>query len=145
MKGRKAQELLKNSKALSLLRGEIESLAKQQIRIKPKFEYSSPYKINLLPQRYMPDGEVMQEMVDYDSPSTKRGLPTGLDIMATMGVASAERILVDELKEAQHWDGFLAVLSRMKSRMNEIDWQQTISNRWMDAILCSQIFGRRKT
>ena len=134
MKGRKAQELLKNSKALSLLRGEIESLAKQQIRIKPKFEYSSPYKINLLPQRYMPDGEVMQEMVDYDSPSTKRGLPTGLDIMATMGVASAERILVDELKEAQHWDGFLAVLSRMKSRMNEIDWQQTISNRWMDAL-----------
>ena len=134
MKGRKASELLKDKKAMKQLRGEIESLAQQQTRIKPKFEISSPYKINLLPQRYMPDGEVLQEMVDYDSRPTKRALPQGLDVMASMGVASAERILLDELKEAQKWDGFVPALSRMKQRMKEIDWQQTISNRWMDAV-----------
>ena len=82
----------------------------------------------------MPDGEVLQEMVDYDSRPTKRAMPKGLDVMASMGVASAERILLDELKEAQQWDGFVAALSKMKQRMKEIDWQQTISNRWMDAV-----------
>ena len=134
MKGRKGKELLKDQKAMALLRTEIESLAQQQTRIKPKFQFSSPYKINLLPQRYMPDGEVLQEMVDYDSQTTKRALPKGLDVMASMGVVSAERILLDELKEAQQWDGFVPALSRMKQRMREIDWQQTISNRWMDAL-----------
>ena len=134
MKGRKATELLKDKKAMNQLRGEIESLAQKQTRIKPKFQFSSPYKINLLPQRYMPDGEVLQEMVDYDSRPTKRAMPKGLDVMASMGVASAERILLDELKEAQQWDGFVAALSKMKQRMKEIDWQQTISNRWMDAV-----------
>lgn len=134
MKDRKANELLKDKKALAQLRSEIESLAQKQTRIKPKFEYTSPYMINLLPQRYMPDGEVLQEMVDYDSRPTKRAMPKGLDVMAAMGVQSAERILLDELKEARQWDGFVAALAKMKQRMKEIDWQQTISNRWMDAV-----------
>ena len=134
MKGRKASELLKNKKAMAQLRGEIESLAQRQTRIRPKYEYSSPYKINLLPQRYMPDSEVLLEMVDYDNTPTQRDLPKGLDVMASMGVKSAERILIDELKEAQKWDGFVAALSKMKERMKEIDWQQTVSTRWMDAL-----------
>ena len=134
MKGRKAKELLKNKKAMAQLRGEIETLAQQQTRIKPKFQFSSPYKINLLPQRYMPDGEVLQEMVDYDSHPTKRALPKGLDVFASMGVASAERILIEEIGEHKQWDGFVPALNRMKQRMKEIDWQQTISTRWMDAL-----------
>ena len=134
MKGRTASQFLKSKKSMRQLRKEIEALAQQQTRIRPKYEYSSPYKINLLPQRYMPDGEVLLEMVDYDSKPTQRALPKGLDVMASMGVSSAERILLDELQEAQQWDGFVAALARMKQRMREIDWQQTISNRWMDAL-----------
>jgi hypothetical protein len=134
MKGRKASELVKNKKAMTQLREEIETLAQQQTRIRPKFEYTSSYKINLLPQRYMPDSEVLLEMVDYDNHPTLRDLPKGLDVMASMGVKSAERILIDELHEVQQWDGFVIALSRMKERMKEIDWQQTISTRWMDAL-----------
>lgn len=134
MKGRKASELVKNKKAMTQLREEIETLAQQQTRIRPKFEYTSPYKINLLPQRYMPDSEVLLEMVDYDNHPTLRDLPKGLDVMASMGVKSAERILIDELHEVQQWDGFVIALSRMKERMKEIGWQQTISTRWMDAL-----------
>ena len=134
MKGQNASELLNNKKAMSHLRGEIEVLAKQQMRIRPKYERTSPYKINLLPQRYMPDSEVLLEMVDYNHRPTHRAQPQGLDVMASMGVQSAERILIDELKEAQQWDGFVAALSKMKERMKEIDWQQTVSTRWMDAL-----------
>ena len=134
MRGRTASQFMKSKKSMRLLRKEIETLAQQQTRIRPKYEYSSRYKINLLPQRYMPDGEVLLEMVDYDNLPTQRALPKGLDVMASMGVPSAERILLDELQEAQQWDGFVGALARMKQRMQEIDWQQTISNRWMDAL-----------
>ena len=134
MKGRTANQFLKSKKSMRLLRKEIETLAQQQTRIRPKYEYSSRYKINLLPQRYMPDGEVLLEMVDYDNLPTQRALPKGLDVMASMGVPSAERILLGELQEGLQWDGFVGALARMKQRMQEIDWQQTISNRWMDAL-----------
>lgn len=71
----------------------------QQTRIKPKFAVTSPYKVRLMPQRYMPDAEVLQEMVDYESNPTLRAVPTGLDVMAAIGIPAAERILIQELKE----------------------------------------------
>lgn len=132
--GLTAEKMLGNKKALKRLRQQTEEIAEQQTRIRPKFEYTSRHKLNLLPQRYMPDAEVLQEMVDYDNMPTRRALPRGLDILAAMGVTSAERILTDELKEGQRWNGFAGALSRIKQRMQEIDWQQTISNRWMDAL-----------
>jgi hypothetical protein len=112
----------------------IEKKDEEVTRIRPKYERTSHCKINLMPQRYMPDGEVLQEMVDYDSEPTKRDAPKGLDIFAAMGVNSAMRILVDELKENQKWDGYTTNMNRMKARMNEIDWNSTVSNKWMDAL-----------
>jgi len=132
--GKTAMQMIKDEKALNQLRQQIEQLAEKQTRIRPKFEYSSRYKINLMPQRYMPDAEVLQEMVDYDNNPTRRALPKGLDIMAAIGVASAERILTDELKEDRQWNGFMPALRRMKQRMDEIDWNQTISTRWINAL-----------
>ena len=132
--GLTAEQMLKNKKALSKLRENIESIAERQTRIRPKFEYTSRYKLNLMPQRYMPDSEVLQEMVDYDHTPTQRALPKGLDVMAAMGVSSATRILMDELHEGQQWNGFAQALKNMQQRMKQIDWQQTISNRWLDAL-----------
>jgi hypothetical protein len=129
--GMTADQILKKKKPLQKLREAIEQLSKEQTRIKPKFQYSSPCKINLLPQRYMPDAEVLQEMVDYDNKPTQRATPMGLDVFAAMGVASAERILMDELKEGQRWSGFADALTAMKQRMQQIDWQQTVSTRWI--------------
>ena len=132
--GLTAGQILKNKKAMKRLRQNVEVIAEQQTRIRPKFEYTSRYKLNLLPQRYMPDAEVLQEMVDYDHTPTQRALPKGLDVMAAMGVASAERILTDELHEGRQWDGFVKALSNMKQRMTQVDWQQAISTRWLDAL-----------
>ena len=129
--GMTADQILKKKKPLQKLREAIEQLSLEQTRIKPKFQYSSPCKINLLPQRYMPDAEVLQEMVDYDNKPTQRATPMGLDVFAAMGVASAERILLDELKEGQRWSGFADALTAMKQRMQQIDWQQTVSTRWI--------------
>jgi hypothetical protein len=84
-----------------------------------------------MPQRYQPDGEVLQEMVDYDSDPTLRATPKGLDFFAAMGVSAAEQILIDE---GQKWKGFESQLGKMKQRMQEINWNETIATQWMNAL-----------
>ena len=132
--GTPVDRIVKNKKALSRLRQAIEEVAERQTRLRPKYEYTSRYKINLMPQRYMPDAEVLQEMVDYDNTPTLRDAPKGLDVLAAMGCTAAERILVDELGERTRWEGYLPTLEKMKMRMDSIDWQQTVANRWMQSL-----------
>lgn len=113
---------------------EINKIDEKQTRIKPKFEMTSHVKVNLMPQRYMPDAEVLQEMVDADSQITKRGVSKGLDYFAAMGWTSAERILLGELQEAQKWEGYKPNLERMKVRMGEINWSSTVANYWVNSL-----------
>ena len=125
---------ISDTNKMQALRQQVEAIAKQQTRIKPKFSYSGEYKINLMPQRYQPDAEVLQEMVDYESTPTKRDVPKGLDVLAAMGVTPAEKILLDELNEPDRWDKYKPTLERMKKRMGEIDWTENSAVRWMEAV-----------
>ncbi|UPS44356.1 DUF3160 domain-containing protein [Prevotella sp. E15-22] len=112
----------------------IDEIAEKQTRIRPKFLRTSRNKVRLMPQRYQPDAEVLQEMVDYDSETTKRKAPKGLDVFAAMGVSAAEKILVDELNEPNRWGKYTTNLKRMKKRMNEIKWSENASTQWMSAL-----------
>ena len=112
----------------------IDEIAEKQTRIRPKFLRTSRNKVRLIPQRYQPDAEVLQEMVDYDSETTKRKAPKGLDVFAAMGVSAAEKILVDELNEPNRWGKYTTNLKRMKKRMNEIKWSENASTQWMSAL-----------
>ena len=132
--GMPLEKLLKNKKKMAELRKNIEFIGEQQTRIRPKFEYSSHCKINLMPQRYMPDAEVLQEMVDYVSDPTKRDAPKGLDFFAAMGNTAAERILINELNEDKRWEGYKPTMQKMKQRMGEIQWQDNIATQWMETL-----------
>lgn len=132
--GVNAVKLIGGGKPLDTFRKTVEALADKQTRIKPKFENASRVKINFMPQRYQPDGEVLQEMCDYDNIKTKRDVPMGLDVMAAMGSTAAERILIDELKQDQQWEGFKPHLADMKKMMSGVDWKACVSNRWLDAL-----------
>ena len=128
------EQLFADATKMKAVRQQIEKLAEQQTRIKPKFNYSGDCKINLMPQRYQPDAEVLQEMVDYDSKPTKRDVPKGLDFFAAMGVTPAEKILIDELDEPGRWDKYTPNLKRMKERMNAIRWEENDATQWMSAL-----------
>ena len=133
-KGMPLQKLIADKSALAAVRKQIEQTAEKQTRIKPKYLLSSVYKINLMPQRYQPDAEVLQEMVDYDNTPPHRLKPAGLDVFAAMGVSIAERILIQEQHEADRWNGFLPMMERMKKLMRETDWQETIAKQWMKTL-----------
>ena len=109
----------------------VDEIAEKQTRIRPKFQRTGRNKVCLMPQRYQPDAEVLLEMVDYDSKPTKRATPKGLDVMAAMGVSAAEQVLIDE---QQQWKDFGSQLKKMKQRMTEIGWNETIATQWLNTL-----------
>ncbi len=129
--GKPLAELLESEADMAKLKSALNVIAEQQTRIRPKYEYTSHNKVCLMPQRYQPDAEVLQEMVDYDSKPTTRPTPKGLDFFAAMGVSAAEQILKEE---GQKWKDFGSQLTKMKQRMGEIEWQETIATMWMQAL-----------
>ena len=129
--GMPMDELLNDDKEIAKLTKVLNEIGNKQTRIRPKFEKTSHNKINVMPQRYQPDAEVLQEMVDYESKPTKRGVPKGIDVMAAMGVTAAEQILKEEKTE---WKQLLPTLDKMKKRMEEIDWSETTATQWMETL-----------
>ena len=124
-------ELLHNDQAIQRITLALEKIGNEQTRIRPKYEKTSHNKIRLMPQRYQPDAEVLQEMVDYDSDPTLRDTPKGLDFFAAMGVNAAEQILMQEKTD---WKDFKPMFTKMKKRMGEIDWSETIITQWMQTL-----------
>ena len=132
--GATALSMAQRQEQMDKVRKAIDLLGEKQTRIRPKFEMTSHVKINLMPQRYTPDAEVLQEMVDYDNEPTLRGVPSGLDVMAALGSSAAERILTAELGTAKKWPGFTAALASMKKRMKDINWNASVYNSWEEAL-----------
>ena len=129
--GLQIEDLIHNDEAIAKITATLEKVGNKQTRIRPKFEKTSHNKINVMPQRYQPDAEVLLNMVDYDNKPTKRTTPKGLDFFAAMGVSAAEQILMDEQTE---WKAYNDSLKAMKKRMSEINWNQTIATQWMNTL-----------
>jgi len=135
--GLQMEELIHNDDAIAKITATLNKIGDTQTRIRPKYEKTSHNKINVMPQRYQPDAEVLLNMVDYDSKPTKRATPKGLDFFATMLVPAAERILLEEKTE---WKDFGPMLQKMKMRMQQINWDQTTATQWMSTLraLCDR-------
>ncbi len=129
--GLQMEDLMHNDDAIAKITAKLNEIGNKQTRIRPKFEKTSHNKINVMPQRYQPDAEVLQEMVDYENIPPQRATPKGVDFMAAMGVAVAEQILKDEQTA---WKPLLPTLEKMKKRMDEIDWTETIITQWMQTL-----------
>ena len=129
--GMQLEDLLNNDQAMDKLAKTLEEIGNEQTRIRPPYERTSHNKINLMPQRYQPDAEVLLKMVDYKNKPTRRATPKGSDFFAAMGVAAAEQILKEEKSE---WKELGDQLKAMKQRMGEIDWNETTCTQWMNTL-----------
>ncbi len=108
--------------------------SKGRNRIKAKVEVTCADKINFMPQRYLFDNEIIQELVDV-TPNAKRAYPKGMDIFAALGNKAAEDILLKEEKDGENWKEYSANLNKLKSRFaNYPDWNKTVYNKWMASL-----------
>lgn len=124
-------KLIGNDNLLRKFTAEVDAVAEKQTRIRPKFEYSGHNKVNLMPQRYQPDAEVLQEMYDWKSEVSQRFCPKGIDFFAAGGSPLA--LQLD--KEGETWTEFDANMERMQKRMDEIDWTENVAVRWQQVLL----------
>ena len=125
------EKLLSSRKEMANLTKDIEEIAKRQIRIELKKTRGSKYVVDIMPQRYQPDAEALITTTDQDSPVSLRPCPKGLDWMAVMGLPGAERILIDELKEAQKWADFPKALTTARKKAATTQWEACVANQWM--------------
>lgn len=130
-----AQDLLSNNDKFVSFRKSIKKIADSQNTIRPKEAASCIDKINFMPQRYLADNEILQELVDLDNQTTKRGYPNGLDVMAAFGSESAEDILMNELKEGENWKKYPNLLKELKTKMKSTNWEATVYNKWISSLL----------
>ena len=125
------EKLLSSKKDMAKLTEDIEGIAKKQTRIELKKTHGSKYVVDIMPQRYQPDAEALIATTDQDSPVSLRPCPKGLDRMAVMGLPGAERILMDELKEAQKWADFPKTLTTARKKVADTPWEACVANQWM--------------
>lgn len=125
--------------SISKINAEIDKVAQGRNRIKPLIELTCPDKINFMPQRYMPDNEVLGSILDTSALPSKRMMPKGLDVFAAFGVKSAETILTDFYREKENWNGFAPKLEEKKQQFAQYkDWHKNLYNRWLDCLVKMQ-------
>ena len=107
-------------------------------RISPKVKVGPQDQINLLPQRYALDSEILGRMYDpkKDAP---RAYPSGLDVMDLMGVGAASSLVAD-LNKKQPWADYDKERKDMQTRVCEYmaDPAQTMYDEWMHSLLTLQ-------
>ncbi|KDR94210.1 Protein of unknown function [Peptoclostridium litorale DSM 5388] len=81
-------------------------------------------------QRYIPDSEIIQNMVE----PLARPIPNGLDVMAALGSYRAYSILTEFYNEDTNWDGYIPALEKMKREMDsttESTWKSNMYYGWL--------------
>ncbi len=110
-----AGRLMRDDALLARLQQSLTEKSRRAARIRPKEQLSCAEKICFMPQRYVFDSEVLQELADAETqPQSLRPYPTGLDVMAALGSAEAEGILVSELKAQEQWPAYAARLAGVR-------------------------------
>ncbi|WP_298312429.1 DUF3160 domain-containing protein [uncultured Aquimarina sp.] len=128
------EEILQNPAVIENMKEEVRKIADVKDKIRSGGG-SCKIKINFIPQRYLSDNDVLQNLVDLKSKVSKRAYPQGLDVMAAFGSASAENLLLNELKEGEKWSDYPELLSNMQQEMNGLDWDATLYTKWIQSLL----------
>ncbi|WP_291723402.1 DUF3160 domain-containing protein [Bernardetia sp.] len=143
--GIQSPQTLTQKAPLDALRKKLETLAKTLNKIKPEIEKSCPDKINLMPQRYLVDNEILQRLVEVvEGKASKRPFPKGLDVLAAFGNEAAEKNLVEVYDEKNNWDEYMPRLEKLQSKLKDYnEWDEAVYNKWIYTLLGSFEYDSR--
>ena len=125
---------LYETKTIELVRKALLEIYNKKDRIVPKVINGCEKKIDFMPQRYLPDNEVLANM--YDSTrNSEKAYPSGLDIMASFGNKYAEKLLY-QAGENKKWHYFNETLNSMKSKFSVTYlWNNSIYTEWLSGLI----------
>ncbi|MEZ4850443.1 MAG: DUF3160 domain-containing protein [Bacteroidia bacterium] len=121
---------------LQKVKNYLSSLDKNKITPKGDNMKSCKNKINLMPQRFVIDNEVIQDLTDTETkPESKRPYPKGIDVFGALGVKEAENLLLNYYDEDAKWDKFTPEFNRLRAQMGEFDgWDHSVYNKWIQCL-----------
>lgn len=121
---------------LRWLDSKLKDLFKTRNRITPKVaDGECVDKINYMPQRYSPDGEVLSHMFDEKS-NAEHPFPSGLDVFSAFGSTEADHIINKVYDYPSKWKEYSAEAARMKQRFEKYeDWNQSMYSKWMQCLV----------
>ncbi len=102
-------------------------------KIKTTFEDMPNSGIRFMGQRYIPDSEILQRLVDFP----QRPFPKGLDIFAVFGSPEARELLDEHYREPERWSGYLPARQKLVDEFKalaESSWSQNLYWSWLDSL-----------
>ncbi len=87
-------------------------------------------QFRLMGQRYIPDSEIIQGLVE----PILRPIPSGLDVMAVLGSDRAYDILINRYHEDRKWEGYPDAFNKMAAKFAKITmdiWQSNMYYGWL--------------
>jgi hypothetical protein len=109
-----------------------------RILIKPKILETCSDKINFMPQRYLIDNEVLQDLVDVKA-GAERAFPKGLDVFHAFGSETAGDVLNNFHKEKEKWAKYPDSMARLQKKFKNFDgWNKSAYNKWIESLLALQ-------
>ncbi|MDR0330427.1 MAG: DUF3160 domain-containing protein [Chitinispirillales bacterium] len=109
-----------------------------RIIIAPKALTTCLDKINFMPQRYLIDNEILQEMADT-SLNAERAFPKGLDVFSAFGSEPAGDVLNNFYKEKEKWGEYPKEIAKLQKKFKNFDgWNKSTYNKWIESLLALQ-------
>jgi len=118
----------------------IDELFDNRNRITPPIANDCVKKINFMPQRYTPDGEILGSVVDV-TPNAKRAYPMGLDIFSAFGVNAATTILDTLYHTSDSWNQYTPQMNKLKKIFSNYR-SDNIYGAWMELLVTMQTVGK---
>lgn len=108
-------------------------------RIAPKIQLSCADKLNFMPQRYVPDNEVLASTYD-ETPNSKLAYPRGLHVMDVFGIETAGAVIDTTYHDATAWKGYTKERNRLRERFIDYNdnWEDSMYNKWMETLMVLQ-------
>ena len=115
------------------------NLFKERNHVKSKIsEDGCEDKINFMPQRYTPDGEVLSCMFD-STPNSDKPFPSGLDVFSAFGAEEADNIIKDVYDYPSLWSDYDKQSKEMKEKFSKFDeWDLSMYNKWFECLVTLQ-------
>lgn len=110
-----APDAIDKPEVLADVKAELSRLNSQQNQLSSKQESFEGFNVNMMPQRFLVDNEILHEIVD-DRANCELPFPRGLDVFAAFGSEVAEALLIDVYNDDKKWSEFHKALNKMKTK-----------------------------
>ncbi|HYV90548.1 MAG TPA: DUF3160 domain-containing protein [Chitinophagales bacterium] len=125
-------------KTLRKINSEMIELTKEKNRIKPKVGMSCVDKINFMPQRYLPDNEVLNTTFDPTA-NAPLAYPKGTHVFAAMGSPIANEVVMNEDDDGAKWKEFVPEIKKLKEKFTDYkEWEASVYNKWLEMLIALQ-------